>query len=87
MFVRLLTLPAQYAEQGLCNGRAYVRLSVCPSRRSTAAMAAVGGFAAERPCGQEILIDNCGRHAQAPVLSTDAGSVMLRADGGGWRES
>ena len=29
----LLTLPAEYAQQGLCNGRASVRPSVCPIDR------------------------------------------------------
>jgi len=44
---KILTLPAQYAGQGLCNGRASVRLS----QRSTAP-AVAGGFAAERPVGR-----------------------------------
>ena len=45
----LLALPTYYAEQGLRNARAYVRLSI-PYHHSTVA-AACGGFAAERPCG------------------------------------
>jgi len=47
----LLTLPAEYAEQGLCNGLASVRPSVCLSHRLTAATAG-GGFAAEHPVGR-----------------------------------
>ena len=77
--------------------RSGVRPVVCMSRRSMAA-AAVGGFAAKRRrhhhhhhghflskqqnckdhwCLQVISIDSCGRRA------ANAGSVMLRADGGG----
>ena len=47
----LLTLPAQYVEQDLYNGRAFARPSVCLSRRSTAA-AARGRFAADRHAGR-----------------------------------
>jgi len=42
---------ALYVEQGLCNGRASVCLSVCLSHREMAATTA-GGFAAERPVGR-----------------------------------
>ena len=49
VLMELLTLPAWYAEQGLCNGRA----SVCLSHQSTAAVGLVaGGFAAEHPTGR-----------------------------------
>ena len=68
----LLTLPAWYAEQGLCNGRASVCLSV-PWIDSS------GGFAAERRRLKQILTDSGRRRRQA----ANAVSVMLRADGGG----
>ena len=42
-----------------------------------------GGFAAERRRLQRISLDSCGAALHAPVLGSDAGSVMLRADGGG----
>jgi len=55
IFSTLLTLSAQYAQQGLCNGPVSVCPSVCLSRRSTAA-AACGGFAAERRRLQQISV-------------------------------
>jgi len=44
----LLTLSAEYAQQGLCNGWASIRPSVRLSHRLTVA----GGFAAEHPVGR-----------------------------------
>jgi len=56
---------------------------VCPSHESTAATA-TGGFAAERRRMQQISISSCVRQAAgAGIYQQIAGSVMLRADGGG----
>ena len=46
-----LTLPALHAKPGICNSQASVRLSVCLSRRLTAA-AACGGNADKRHAGR-----------------------------------
>jgi len=57
MLLVLLTLPTHYAKQGLCNGRASVRLSVCQSaflsRHSTSAAAwrAAGLLLSAPPAG------------------------------------
>jgi len=59
----LLTLPAQYVEQGLCNGRAPVR----PSDRSTAAP-----VAGERSAGRRYKSIAAGA-VQAPALSSKCG--------------
>ena len=67
-----LALSARYAEQGLCNGRVSVR----PSRRSTAA-AVCGGFAAER--GQQMSIDSDRNAAQA--LSSKCGQRRVESRG------
>ena len=83
--VRLWTLPARYAEQGLHDGPVSVRrLSVRLSRRSTAA-AACGRFAAERGRGP---IDGCGRHVtaidrylRAPALSSKRGQRYVESRG------
>jgi len=70
----------QYAVQDLCNGRTSVRLSVCLSRRSTAAPAA-GRFAAERTASRRLRALCCRRRR----WTANAGSVILRLrpDGGG----
>jgi len=57
----LSTLCAQYAEQGLCNGRLSVRPSV-PSIDSSSG--ACDWFAAKRGRVQQMSIDSCGRRAQ-----------------------
>jgi len=86
----LSTLPIQYAEQGLRNGLASVRPSVCLSTRSTAT-AACGGFGAERPAGGDIdrwqvpalLLDGAAGSAAAVERrrsAANAGSVTLTAD-------
>jgi len=71
----LLALHAQYADHDLCNGRASVCLSVCLSRRSTAA-AACGGFAAEHPAGRkyrstaaDALRAPCSRHRRSAATA------------------
>ena len=56
-----LMLPAQYLEKRLCNGR----VSVCLSRRLTAAVAC-GWFAAEHGCRQQMSINSW---YVAPALS------------------
>ena len=69
-----------YAEQGLCDGR----VSICLSRRSTAA---ASGFAAELPAGaayQLWTIDICCRRLHS---AGNVDSVMLRADGWGWTQT
>jgi len=71
----LLTLPAYYTEQGLCNGRA----SVCLSHRSTAATAA-GGFAAERRRLQQISIDSDSVMLRADDLVVKMIIMVLRLD-------
>jgi len=73
----------QNAEQGLCNGRASVRPSVCRSHRRTST--AASGFVAESWRLQQISIDGCGRRAAgAAALSRKCGQRhMLRADEGG----
>ena len=60
----IFTLPAEYAEQDLCITieRPSFRLSVCLSRRSTAA-ARCGWFAAELVRRQQVWIDSCWRRA------------------------
>jgi len=56
-----LTLLAEYAEQGLCNGGVTVRPSVCPIYQPLQQRAA--GLLLGAPRGQEISIDSCGRPA------------------------
>jgi len=67
---KLMMLAAQYAEQGLCNGPFH--LSVCLSRRSTAAMAA-GGFAAECSAGTKYRSTGVDTMLQVPALSSICG--------------
>ena len=69
---RFLTLPVQYAEHGVRNARAPVRLSVCVSRLSTAATVA-GGFAAERPAGGRYRSPTAFAVQQVPALSSTCG--------------
>ena len=75
----LLTLSTQHAEQGLCNGRASIRPSVCLSHRSIAA-AAAGRLAARAPCGQEISIDSCGRRATGAGAQQQMRAAASRPD-------
>jgi len=65
----LLTLPAQYVEQGLCNGRASVRPSV---RSIDSSNGAGGGFTAERSAGRRYRSIAAGA-VQAPALSSKCG--------------
>ena len=76
------TLPALHALQDLRNGR----VSVCLSRRSTAA-ATCGWFAAELGRGQQISIDVCVRRvsvyrsiSRAGARAAAASSVMFTAE-------
>jgi len=55
---------------------------VFPSHELTAATA-TGGFAAERRRMQQISISSVRQAAGAGIYQQIAGSVMLRADGGG----
>ena len=69
---------APYAEQGLCIGR----MSVCLSRRSTAA-AACGGFLLSALRGPEISIDSCGRRAaNAPRSRLVYWALLMRLASG-----
>ena len=72
----LLTLPANFALQGLCNGRVSVRRSVCLSRRSTSAAWAQ---AAGSDRQLSTLLTGC-RSIAASARAAAAGSVMLRAE-------
>ena len=74
-----LTLPACYAEQSLCNGRASVRQSVCLSHRSIVTTAA-GGVAAERPATRRYR-SCCTRGAQQQIRATSL--VESRCQHGG----
>ena len=66
----IIIMTAAYAcGARLCNGRVSVRLSVCLSRRSTAA-AACGGVCCWAPSRQEISIDSCRRTQQQLRRST-----------------
>jgi len=80
-------LPTQYAQQGQCKGWASVRASVCPSHRSTAAVAtsATSGFAAELQRLQQILINSCRRHAAGASAQQQirVASCWLTADRAG----
>jgi len=57
-------------------------LSVCLFHQSTATTA-IGGFAAERPVGKRYRSITAVAVLRAPALGSNAGSVMLRADGEG----
>jgi len=61
-----LMLPADEAEQSLCNGRASVRPSVCLSRRPTAATAAL---LRAGDIDRQLRMPCCS--LQAPALTTD----------------
>jgi len=63
--------------------RSIVRPSVCLSHRSTAA-AVIGGFAAKRPADRGYRSTAAGAGVAYQLLTrstTNAGNVMLRADG------
>ena len=69
-------LPAQYAEQGLCNGRESVRPSVCPidqqqQRRSAGLLLSA------------LRVGDIDQQLRAPHSAGNVDSVTLRADGGG----
>ena len=95
----LLALPAQYAEQGLCNGRASVRpsvrLSVCLSVPAIDHCNSVRRVCCCGPGGQEISIDRGGRrfpqHETHRTLlqrsAATAGSATLSAAVGGWPQT
>ena len=68
---------ARSMRQASRHGRVSVRLSVCLSRRSTAA-ATCGRFAAERGRGQQMSIDACRR----PTASTAAARLAGRVNCG-----
>jgi len=75
----LLMLPAQYAERGLCNDRA----SVCLSHRSTLASAAGGLLLSALWAGYRSIAAGAVLQCRHRRSAANAGSVMLRADGGG----
>jgi len=81
--VALLMLPAYYAEQGICNSRVYV--SICLSRRLTAAVAA-SRFAAECLAGRRYRLIATGllraSFFRCQRSAANAGSILLRPDGG-----
>ena len=69
-------LPAQYAEQGLCNGLESVRPSVCPidqpqQRRSAGLLLSA------------LRVGDIDQQLRAPHSAGNVDSVTLRADGGG----
>jgi len=76
----LLTLPAEYAQQGLCNCRVSVHPTVCLSHRSTAAT----GLLLSARCGQEISTDTlrapCCRRADARQQMRAASRSRLNTD-------
>jgi len=72
----LFTLPAYYAEQGLCDGRASVCPSVCLSHRSTAGTARRAGLLISA-LRQEISIGSCGRAAGAVLQATALSSKWV----------
>ena len=77
------------AKRALPRCRLSVRPSVRLSHRSAAATAA-DGFAAERQSGRRYRSMAAGALQQAPCSTSsapNAGSVMLRADGGGSAET
>jgi len=73
---------AQYAQQGVCNGRVSVCLSVFPSvrlsHRSTTA-AACGGFAAERHVGRRYRSTAAGAVQQTPALGSNGATARRSA--------
>ena len=69
-------------EQGLWNGLASVRPSVCLSHRLTSA-AACGAFAAERPAGRR----NRSIAGDGAQPLTRASSIMLTVDGRLWTQT
>jgi len=76
--IMLLTMPAYYMEQG-CNGRASVHLSVPLTDSSSRGQ----WVCCQVLCGQEIdryLRRLCCRRRRS---AANAGSIMLRAEGGG----
>ena len=72
-------LPACYAEQGLCNGRSSVCLSVCPcaclSRQPTAATAAFGCVVSTLPMRYRLTAAG----STAPALSSKCGQRHVRS--------
>jgi len=75
-------LPTYYVKQGLCNGRASVRLSV-PSTDSSSESRRV---CCRAPCGHEISTDSCGRRCRAlaaGALSSKWGQCHVDSRGRG----
>ena len=71
IWTTFLTQPAEYAEQGLCNGRASVHLSVCPIDRQQQ----------RRPASLLLSAGVCSRYRSIAAVA-NAGSLLLIADEG-----
>ena len=80
----VLSLPAQYAEQGLWNSRVSVMSSVRPSAVPSIDSSSSGWqVCCWVPCRQEISIDRGGRRRSI----ANAGSVVLTAECRGWTQT